>query len=459
MAVIVPLRAVFFDKDKVGDLNSVVTPPYDVLNAFEANLLRTSNQYNMVRLDLPKEICREELSPDRYSGAAATFNEWMRSGVLIKDFEHCLYYSETHYSLADGTDHVRKGFIALVELHEFCKQIVKPHEKTYDSVIADRLALMDHCRAQFSQVFSLYLDRDNSVVELLEGEKGEVHSSVTDSTGCSHTLYRLNNPAVIKTICNIFKDKSLYIADGHHRYTTALAYRKKILEQGVIPPDHPANYVMMYLCPMEDPGLTILPTHRLLQFQGEFSEHEFRNRFASYFDIREYSDKTPENAYVTVLKNMKHLASGPATDGPRSVFGIYLPALKKWFTLQLKKEAMRKHDVQETCVNNLDVTLLSEIIFKNILGVHDKMSVETHRLHFISDTHAAIQKAEQLWVEEKGYSPILFLLNPTTVEQVRNVADAKLTMPHKSTFFYPKVITGLIMNHLDEKDADYRTLL
>ncbi len=458
MAVIAPLRAVFFNTDSVGDLSTVVTPPYDVLNASEARLLQAANKYNMVRLDLPKEIGSEQFSTDRYARAAETFKGWMRGGILVKDFEHCLYYCETHYSLADGTDHVRKGFIALAELHEFSEKIIKPHEKTYSSVISDRLRLMEHCKAQFSQVFSLYSDRDNSVIGLLQGEKGEVHSSVHDSIGCKHTLYRVNNSEVIDTICRIFKEKPLYIADGHHRYTTALAYRKKMLERGDISSGHPANYVMMYLCPMEDPGLVILPTHRLLQFKGELSAADFYNRFSSYFDIKAYSDdELGKPSGSGMLQSMKKLSSELSVDYSSCVFGVYLPLLDKWFTLQLKKDVLGQGDVLEKGVQDLDVTILSEIIFKNILGVDDKASVNAHRLHFISEIYAAVEQAEQLCDEDNSHSPILFLLNPTTVDQVRTVADARRTMPHKSTFFYPKVITGLIMNHLDEKDTVYTT--
>ena len=232
MAFIAPLKGVRFNTEKAGRLDDIVTPPYDVIKEETVNSFVAKNPYSMVRLDITKTPGLGDNSEKRYVEAAALFRRWQEEGILIRDDREALYLYETSYALPSGKKLVRKGLLCLVGLAEFSEGVVKPHEQTFDTVIADRLQLIKHCRAQFSQIFSLFPDRDNTVIGLLEGAESEAAGTVTDADGCLHSIRKITDAGVIRRVQIFFKDKSLYIADGHHRYTTALAYRRYVPGKG-----------------------------------------------------------------------------------------------------------------------------------------------------------------------------------------------------------------------------------
>lgn len=326
MAFIAPLRGVSFNVEKVGSLDDVVTPPYDVISENAVESYTAKNSYSMIRLDITKNPGPASEGDSRYQDVADLFHQWLDQNVLLRDQSPALYLYTVQYKHPSGKMLTRKGVVAQVGLSEFEEGVVKPHEETFGTVISDRLRLLDTTKAQFSQIFSLYSDEENRVLDLLEGAKEqEPMGRITDGDGCVHSLYRVTDGAVIMQVQDFFKDKSLYIADGHHRYTTALAYRKLQRERNAaFSEKDPANHIMMYLCPMEDPGLSVLPTHRLLNWPGKMSMDELRERLDSWFTLEEISGGSREVLLAEVLARMDEEERSSAGKVSTS-FGVYHP--------------------------------------------------------------------------------------------------------------------------------------
>lgn len=444
MAFIAPLKGVRFNTEKAGKLDDIVTPPYDVIKEDTVKTFISKNPYSMVRLDITKIPGLSSGSDERYLEAAALFQKWQEEGILIHDDKEAVYLYETTYSLPSGKKLVRKGLLCLVGLAEFSEGVVKPHEQTFDTVIADRLQLIKHCRAQFSQIFSLFSDSQNRVIGLLETAASEPAGSVTDADGCVHNICKVTDPEVIRRIQIFFKDKSLYIADGHHRYTTALAYRKYIREQeGQISDQHPANHIMMYLCPMEDPGLSVLPTHRLLYWPEQLSIDELKTRLAPGFEFEEITIGTRETLVEEALSRMDEIEKR-SREKTTTAFGVYHPGEDRCFVVTMKNEALNELELEASCLRELDVVILSDLIIKKYFGLDHERCENENLIHFFSDPDEALDVAVKDSATMEDRTPLLFLMNPTRVEQVKKVADAGRIMPHKSTYFYPKIMTGLL---------------
>ncbi|MDH3394472.1 MAG: DUF1015 domain-containing protein, partial [Desulfobulbaceae bacterium] len=265
MALIAPFRGLRYNPEKIERMEEVVTPPYDVIDDKGQAALLARNPYNMIQLDLSKNVKPEDATEERYLQSKRLLEEWQAEGVLLRDDVPAIYIYHTEYLHPSGRRFTRKGLVALVGLAEFAEGIVKPHEKTFAGVVTDRVKLLDTCQTQFSQIFSLYPDPQNEVMAALEAAcPKEPLCSATDDDGGRHVLWAVTDAATINRVRQLFVDKSLYIADGHHRYTTSLQLRKLMRErEGQVAEASPYNHVMMYLCGMEDPGLSVLPTHRL----------------------------------------------------------------------------------------------------------------------------------------------------------------------------------------------------
>ncbi|MEN8190532.1 MAG: DUF1015 domain-containing protein, partial [Thermodesulfobacteriota bacterium] len=318
-----------------------------------------------------------------------------------------------------------------------------------DSVISDRLKLTQYCRAQFSQIFSLYSDPDNTVMNSLETNQGEVIASVTDADGCRHTLRPVHDTGVIGEVQQFFKDRSLYIADGHHRYTTALAYRESIrAEKGKLAKDDPANHIMMYICPMEDPGLSVLSTHRLVDYPGRLLVADLLSRIEPFVDVEEVKGGTREVIVAEVLSRMDELEQSNSPGA--STFGVYHAGEDRCFLVTLKNNAAEQLGSKPGELKELDVVILSELLIEKALELdHDRIEQE-NLVRYYPDPDEAMDVAVKEEALDEKMTPILFLMNPTRVKQVQAVADQNLIMPHKSTYFYPKIMTGLLFNQLVE---------
>ncbi|MEW6427502.1 MAG: DUF1015 domain-containing protein [Thermodesulfobacteriota bacterium] len=442
MAVITPFRAIRYNPAKVGSMEDVVTPPYDVIDDRAQAAFLAKNPYNMIQLDLSKRI-GADADGDRYDNARRLFGQWQADSVLLRDDEPALYLYFTEYLLPSGGRRIRKGFVSLVRLADFDRGIVKPHERTFASVTDDRLRLMDTCQAQFSQIFSLYSDPCNELMAALESARPETAlCRVTDQDGCVHSLWRVTDRQILARVQAGFLDKALYIADGHHRYTTALRLRDLERQRNPSFNDaHPANQVAMYLCPMEDPGLSILPTHRLVRIPERLTVVDLAERLAASFELEEISGGSREGLVEEVLGRMvEHGGSG------RTSFGLYHPREDRCFLLRLRAGEMERHGAEIPApLRELDVVVLSELVLHRLLELgHERCEAE-NLVDYFSDPDDALDVAVKEAGQDRPVTETLFLMNPTTVAQVRRVADEGLIMPHKSTYFYPKILTGLLV--------------
>lgn len=446
MAHIAPFRGLRYNPDTVSNLEDVFTPPYDVIDAAGEEALRAKHPYNMIRLDLGKKTSGAEEDAGRYAGSRDLLMQWQREQVLIRDPRPAIYLYHVEYSHPSGHRLVRKGLVALVGLAEFSEGVVKPHEKTFRGVITDRLRLLETCETQFSQIFSLYPDPEGAVMRCLESAcAGPPLYRAVDGDGGYHSLWGVDDPAVLAEVGQRFRDKALYIADGHHRYTTALQLREKAkAARGVLPVTSPFNFTMMYLCPMEDEGLSVLPTHRLARLPGGAPLDDIFAKLAAAFTVAEISGGARETLVSETLARMADNARG------RVVFGLYHPTTDRAFLLTLKEGAMEQAfgDRHPPALRQLDVVVLSDLLLEHCLGLTHDRCADENLVDYFSDPDVALDQAVKEAAMATDREPLLFLMNPTAVGQVRQVADAGLVMPHKSTYFYPKILTGLVMHKI-----------
>ena len=445
MADIMPFRGILYNKEKAGDLSKLMAPPYDVISETLQEKLYQRHPENIVRLILGKTYPGDTPENNRYTRARADFEEWRKNGVLARDKKPSVYYYIQDYILKDGAKKTRKGFIALSKLEEFGKGSIFPHEKTLSGPKIDRLNLMRACGANFCCVFSIYPESKKELarpVDILDSAKGEDPLiDVTGDDGARNRLWRIDEPGVIKKVAELMKSKKLFIADGHHRYETALNYRKEMIESLENPTGtEPFNYIMMYFAGMDDEGLEIFPTHRIVYGISGFSKGEFLGRCGQYFEISEFSfGITGEpSARDEFLKKM----SADARTETR--FGVFINGGNSYYLLTLKGRHVTDAlfsgmpDVYKT----LDVTVLHSLILKSILGIGEEAQEKQENLLYVKDINEALKEGRG----EKNQ--IVFLMNPTKVADVKRVSEAGLLMPQKSTYFFPKLLSGLVINPL-----------
>ncbi len=450
MAVIAPFRGVRYNPEKISALEEVLTPPYDVIDEKAGAAFLKKNPHNMIQLDLRNTGQKTREGSRRYVEAHERFDDWQDDEILVRDTTPALYLYFIDYLHPSGRKMTRKGLVSLVGLADFSEGIVKPHEETFSGVIQDRLELMDECGAQFSKVFSLYSDPEQEIIALLEkAREPEPLARAKDPDGNVHTLWRVSDPATLARVTRLFADKSLYIADGHHRYTTALACRERARARNRdLAADSPYNFIMMYLCACEDPGLSVLPTHRLLHLPGKLSADKAVSMLEPSFTVEELTGGSREWLVDALQMRMDELA----LDSGLVALGMYHAGEDRGFLLQAKPEAMNSKIIagRDQVLQGLDVVVLSDILLQGIFELSHEKCVQDHLITYFSDTNKALDAAVKESVKESDSTPLLFLLNPTRISQVTDVADKGEIMPHKSTYFYPKILTGLLINKLSD---------
>lgn len=455
MATVAPFRGLRFNPDKIENLEEVVTPPYDVISEEEGARFLGKNIYNMIQLDLRNTSQDSADDTGRYRKARELFEAWLQQGILIRDDRPSMYLYYIDYTHPSGRKLTRKGLISLVELAQFSEGVVKPHEKTFDSVIGDRMQLMRECRAQFSKVFSVYRDSGQKVISTLEkAREPRPLCALRDHLGNTHTIWRVTDPRAVNTVVRFFAGQPVYIADGHHRYATALEFRRHVLRDNPsLPPDSPFNFIMMYLCAAEDPGLSILPTHRLLSYPGEISADRCAAAMSEGMHVEEIQGAGRESLIAETLARMNEWAMTSADP----VFGLYHAGEDRCFLLTLKRSREDYPELAgiEKVLRELDVVVLSELLVRRFLGIEPRRIIDGKLISYFSDPDEALDVAVKKSVANAHSTPLLFLLNPTRVEQVTSVADSGAFMPHKSTYFFPKILTGLMINRLDADEKVY----
>ncbi|HEY1777603.1 MAG TPA: DUF1015 domain-containing protein [Solirubrobacteraceae bacterium] len=415
MADVQPLRALHYDLPRVGPLSDLAAPPYDVIDAAQRAELAARSPYNVVGVDLPD-------GDDPYAHAAELFEQWQREGILIRDDEPTLWVLEQTYHGPDGQERTRHGFFARVRVEEYGPGRIRPHERTHPGPKEDRLRLTRATRANLSPIFALYSDPAGAAYGALAASTTQdPWGELTDEEGTRHRLWRCADPEAIATAQLALENAELLIADGHHRYETARAYAEEIGGEG----DH--RYVLMCLVALEDPGLTIFPTHRLI---GGLDDQ----RRAALADAI-------ERDFTTEPVALEQLAP-PAAEGPLELG--YFDATPTCARLRLRDQTIA--DVALTdmppAYRTLDTGVLEALVLEGALGLSDDDISHLRGFGYARDVDEATRAVRS------GLFDVAFLMRPTPVEQVREIAAAGVNMPPKSTYFFPKLPTGLVFNLL-----------
>jgi uncharacterized protein (DUF1015 family) len=441
MADVIPFKGILYNTRKIGNLAEVVAPPFDVISEQEQTEFHQRHPQNIIRLTLGTTNESDTPENNRYTRAAQCLNQWLSEGYLSFDKEPAIYLTSVEFPF-EGKWVTRHGLIALIRLEPFEKGVIVPHEKTFSKVKSERLELMKACHANFSPIFSLFSDETNGIFDALMGAVDHKAADIvfTEQNERKHTLWRITDSAVHRLVSEGLKDKKIFIADGHHRYETALNYRDWLSAgKSGLSANHPANYVMMYLSSMEDPGLIILPAHRLLKEVPSEDRGSFILKAKEYFDIITIGcDNNRRNEdlaqFISLLKS----------NASKHCIGVCMKDRPELYLLILKSGVMGEmfgHELPKVLIN-IDVTILTRLLFMKILGF-DQSRLDNERLI----AYSSIEK-EAVNAVVSGKHDIAFILNPTKIQQVRDIAEAGLIMPRKATYFFPKVITGQVMNSL-----------
>jgi uncharacterized protein (DUF1015 family) len=441
MAKIAPFRAVRYNLEKIQDPSRVTAPPYDVISPEMQEELYQRSPFNLVRLILGKIEDEDNEVCNRYVRAAGLFRQWMTDGILVRDGQPSIYLYDEEYQVEGLGTVVRKGFMALARLEDFATGMVKPHEKTLSGPKADRLMLTKACEANFSPIFGLYSD-PCCVQEALTWElkKRSPDLEVTDDDGVTHRLWQVTDSVVIQKVCDLLDNKPLFIADGHHRYETALNYRdfkRQQLED--FSGKELFNYVLMYFANMEDQGMLIFPTHRLVHGLEGFRLEPFLSELSVYFEVEAHS-MDPDDA--ASRREVRDILQKKGENHPS--IGLFAGGRTVYF-LTLKDENCMDLFFDEKAskaLRTLDVSILHHLVLEKMLGITPEAQEKQTNLKYVKNFD------EPFSLVQSGQHQMAFLMNSTRMTQVRDVANAGEKMPQKSTYFYPKLLSGLVINQI-----------
>jgi uncharacterized protein (DUF1015 family) len=416
MAEIEPLRALHYDLSVTGGLQDVVAPPYDVIDEEMRAELAARSPYNVVAIDLP------EGGEERYENAALTLAHWREQGAIVTDDEPALWTLSQEYTGPDGQRRTRRGFFARVRVEEYGPGRIRPHERTHPGPKEDRLRLTRATRANLSPIFSLYSDPAGEAMAALAERAGtEPWGQTTDPDGTVNTLHRVTDPDAVATAQRVLASSELLIADGHHRYETARVYAEEIGGEG------PHRFVLMCLVALQDPGLTVFPTHRLVRGLDDERRAALQRTINFDFTIAPLAQMSelapPENDACEI----GYLTAG----GPAVMLTLRDPALAD--------EALADHAEP---YRRLDTAVLEALVLKGALQMSDDDIDHLNGLGYARDFEQAVEL-----IRENAYDAAFFMA-PTPIERVHEVAAAGESMPPKSTYFVPKVPTGLLFNPL-----------
>lgn len=420
MAIIAPFRGLRFNTAVVGDLGAAITPPYDVIKPREQKMYYQRSPYNVIRLEYGLTKAEDHASDNRYTRAGATLQQWLHEGVLRPDAERVFYVYEQTFSNLNHT-YSRTALVAALQAEPYQKKSVLPHEETLQKPKTDRLELLRHCRANFSPIFGLYSDQSGKIGQILAAVKqAPPLLEISETDGSGHTMWAMPDTADQETLINLMAHLPIYIADGHHRYETALAYAgESDLEH------HPGRgRILSFLVNLQDPGLVILPTHRILS--GLPAERASTLPCVAQENFKLLDRGKPENldlhAFIDELQELG--ANSPA-------IGIIMP--DQTLLLQLREAGSG---------DDLDVSILKDRLLKPLFHGMGPTAYEDH----ISYMH---DETEALQAVLSGKVQAAFILNATPMIEVTTRAARGEKMPQKSTYFYPKLPSGLVIHHLD----------
>jgi uncharacterized protein (DUF1015 family) len=440
MAIVLPFCGIRYNTDQAGDIVQLVAPPYDVVDDEKRDSLVSRNHYNIFSLELSKPDFSGTHKIDKYTCAKKKFESWLSKKILEQKDGPAIYPYNISFSTPSGNS-CRKGFVALMRVEDWESRIVLPHERTFDRVTEDRFHLLQATEAQFSQVFILYRHSPDAARILDEAERKELYT-LKDEAGNTHRLWKITDVDRLKSLHECLLKTVLYIADGHHRYTTAIKYRNEMQKAYGKDPSKPYNYLMVYLVDSEDPGLVVLPVHRVVTLPEALDIELIEATASQVFDVEQISyskDLKPEQLCTNLIQC---LDEKPQRRGIGVIFGKRKTA-QIWWQKTTDQNKLLSH--LHPALSELDVILLEEAIIKEIFKINPQSLEAGKTIKFTIDAPGAVKALDE--------NDVLFILRPTPVNQVLNVADTGLIMPHKSTYFTPKILTGLVINSVDKNKS------
>ncbi len=432
-----PFRAFRFDANIVGDVGNCIAPPYDVIDAEQQQKLYEKNEYNIVRISRGKTYTSDNSGNNQYTRAADYFNSWIEKGVLKQDSAESIYAYVQDFGLA-GKKFQRASFIASAKLEEFGKT-VRPHEETLDEPKIDRLKLLRATAANFGLVFMLYEDKKKIADKIIEKTAAQkLLISFVDEQGVGHRLFAITDGKTIGTIANMMRDKSCIIADGHHRYETSLAYYKETANPA-------AAYQMTAFTNICDEGLMILATHRLVSNIENLNFEKLIADMRRDFGITEYRF-SPQQAKTEAKQKMLEQMRIELNSN-KNVFGIY-GGNGAFYVASLKNRQVMDSAVPDMsgAWKLLDACVLHKLVLEKLLGIDEKKLAEHRNIEYIKDLPGAID--ESIAGIDSKQQQAAFFMNPAKMKQLVKVTEAGEKMPQKTTYFYPKVYTGLTISKL-----------
>jgi uncharacterized protein (DUF1015 family) len=434
MAEIQPFQGVLYNTQRVkpGD---VLTQPYDKITSSMRERYLKLSPYNLIRIELGKEEAGDSETNNKYTRARDLYQTWLRDGILRRSGKPALYYLEQTFAAPGGSGTLtRKALVARVRLHRWEEGVILPHEHTLSNPKADRIALLRACGAQQGQIFMLYPKPSGTGLSPVQSlADGRPTIECTDDYGVVNKLWEISDPAAIKATQDGLRDLKFYIADGHHRYETALAFRDECRAAAAkADPNAPYEFVMATLVDMSDPGLVVLPTHRTVAHLSGFDRQRFRKQLTKNFSIEPHP--TLEKL-LAAMKGGQHLIGMRDAEGFALLRPKNLDALRPLFA--------DKPPLWHT----LDVAILHVGILEALLGIDEVRLREESNVTYWREPEKAAELAHT------GKSQLAFLLNPTHVKEVKAIADARSRMPQKSTDFYPKLLSGIVINDLQPDSA------
>ena len=447
------LRGIRYNLGHVGSLSNVIAPPYDVIDADLQRQLYYKHPANVVRLILNKDEPGDDEQNNRYSRAARQFRVWQREGVLFTEADPAIYVYHQVFE-ERGVLHTRRGFMCRCRLERFGEGNIFPHEETHGAAKADRLKLWGACKANLSQIFSLFPDSKNEVQNILEAAiAGVAPLEATDHLGVIHRIWPVTDVATITAVNAAMGDRPVYIADGHHRYETACNFRDQVAAELAargekLSPEHPANFVLMMFVSMSDPGMLVLATHRLFRGLPKMTSGQLRERLGDSFDM-EPAGSGPERAR-TLWEEIE-------LEAEQGTLGLYTAADNQWTMARLTdygqarmSEAASEHSDDW---QGLGVSILHRLVIETLLDAPNLPAPKYVRV--IEEVVQGLREGDAAGRDATGQSgtggrfELAALVMPATVEHIRAISSHGERMPAKSTFFYPKLLSGLVINPLE----------
>ena len=429
MTIIKPFRGYRYNPKAVGDLSRVITPPYDVINRDQQASYYKTHPYNFIRLDLGKTSPKDNEKNNRYTRAGIFLEEWIDKGILVRDLRESVYVYDQEY-IDDGKKRRRLGFISLARLEEDRTKGFLPHERTFRGPKLDRLNLMRETGANMSPIFSIVLDENKKIINILK-DFARKSKPVFDVKfdGTRNRIWLMDDPVAIKRLKVSIKDKRALIADGHHRYEVALEYKRYMLKHKAAAGPDALNYVMMYFATSDPSGFAILPTHRMVEGISAESFRRNLDKISKFFDIIHLGSK--DKMFARMRAEGRH------------TIGVYMGGLRDYLCLSLKRRDASGLIKSKNSAywRNLDVVILHRLVFEKALGIRGEKAEKA--ISFTRDPQEAFEWAAS------GDGRAAFFLNPPALDEIKNIVKRRERMPHKTTYFYPKPPSGMVINKIN----------